>query len=154
MGILSRIFGSGQDEDGPDPEEPVDVKFHLEDEHPLKRVKITYDDGTTEKISYSRCFDNGETRQYKDISDTETSRKYRKHHGSLSGYEINYEYEPVKEVVVENVRSFEVIRDSSYTYFGTHETRILRKYIEKYENYGYDIEIIEDEDDESGEGEA
>jgi len=153
MGLLDRLWWSPEDqesekeeseeqEDGPRPNQMVDFRIHIEQTRPEYRVKITYADGSTEKVTFDDYEESNGVRTYKRITDWEGTRTYKSHNTpERHMYGLNYQYEQVKEIVVENVRSFEILRELEETYTGTYEESLKYRYFkEHYKNY--DVEVI------------
>lgn len=153
MSLLNRIFGGSDDEeedDGPSPKDIIEFRLNLSDQHTHRRVLITYDDGTTEKLYYDKSEQDNGVRTYYEISDWEGTKTYRTSwYDGHDNYGIEYEYEQVKEVVVENVRSFEILKETSYSYQGRYEDKKKREDYEYHEER-YETEVLHDpaEDDE------
>lgn len=151
MGLLSKLLGGSdepetdeEEETGPQPDDKLTVRFNLSSDHVHKKVEVTYDDGTTETLYYDKYEEEDGKRVYMKIVDAEGAKTYNSWRGDYDEYGIDYEYEQVKEIVVQNVRSFGIQEEYTYTYYGEHETTMKREDYERYDRHYDDVEVIED----------
>lgn len=119
MGLLSWLSRSEPEPDEettdeteedtePSPDAWVTFTVKVETTQALQRVKVHYADGSDETIEYDICEESNGVRYYKEMDSYAGERTYkswRKNHSRV--YEVVFDYKPAKQVVIENVKSFE-----------------------------------------------